>query len=145
MQEFKCAAKGAAMGLAVLHSNGGCHHDVRAPNICWLRNARHDQAVLVDLSFVGPSDRAPLKPLRGWTGLDTEQPDAGHTRTLNREGNYDTLSDMRQLGYMLKHMSDNKSWEQPSQSLCAALLAKQLDAQAALRHEYLRGNIDMQA
>lgn len=56
---------------------------------------------------------------------------------LNEAGAYDTLSDMRQLGYMLLCLSEDQDWEDSCASFCAALLRKQLDAEAALRHEYL--------
>lgn len=132
LQEFRSAARCIATALFTLHSHDGAHHDVRAANVCWQHNSRRAEAVLVDLSTLGPVNTRPLVSLKDWI------PQGVHmTCTLSTVGTYTQHSDMHQMGIMLSKLSTGMPWEGSSIAFCQALQNKQLTASQAMAHPYL--------
>ena len=127
-EEVKAMTRCVLTGLVRLHQNKYVHRDVRLPNIIKIPDQPpRTSYVLIDFEHGGKTGQKGLVRLKDW--------DDG---TLTN-GSYDELSDLYQLGKLLKTELDRypSSDDQHEQDFVTTLKSKSQSAYDMLRHPWL--------
>ncbi|KAL3151520.1 hypothetical protein ABBQ38_012518 [Trebouxia sp. C0009 RCD-2024] len=131
MQEVQGYCQDCCAGAEALHAALVVMRDFRSPNVL-TRNGAEGKYVIVDLEFAGPNKHPwTLDWLQGWDD-----------HTLNQEGQYDTFSDMYQIGKLIEGLPFWRSNVRPPalMSFVNGLKSKQLSASEALHHIWITGH-----
>ncbi|DBA74305.1 TPA: hypothetical protein ACH3X1_011080 [Trebouxia sp. C0004] len=131
MQEVQGYCQDCCAGAEALHAASVVMRDFRSPNLLTC-NGAEGKYVIVDLEFAGPNKHPwTLDCLQGWD-----------EHTLNQEGQYDTFSDMYQIGKMIEGLPFWRSGVRPPalMSFVNGLKSKRLSASKALQHIWITGH-----
>ncbi|KAL3131377.1 hypothetical protein ABBQ38_007692 [Trebouxia sp. C0009 RCD-2024] len=131
MQEVQGYCQDCCAGAEALHAASVVMRDFRSPNVL-TRNGAEGKYVTVDLEFAGPNKHPwTLDWLQGWDD-----------HTLNQEGQYDTFSDMYQIGKLIEGLPFWRSNVRPPalMSFVNGLKSKRLSASEALQHIWITGH-----
>jgi len=127
--DIRMMTKSLLAGLSSLHNGGYVHRDIRPPNILYVPDAPEGyNYVLIDFEHAGFDGEEFKDLLTDW--------DNG---TLEADNTYTSLSDMYQLGNMLRNSGLVKSGV--GQDFVTKLIGKDMTAEQALNHEWIGSSL----